>query len=75
MDEPSRVPRKYVSRTEEECNMGILTYSATIEKDHPDTLWFKEDESPITIGADGAGIGSGIEGVARVCSLHKVAFV
>ena len=37
--------------------------------------WIRSDNTPITIGADCAGIGSGIQGIAEVCTEHQTAFM
>ena len=37
--------------------------------------WLRSDNTPITIGADCAGIGSGIQGIADTCAEHRVEFI
>ena len=60
-------PGKYVSRTLDNEDIEVPACAATLERDAPETLWVRSDQEPITIAADCAGIGSGIEGIAKVC--------
>ena len=51
----------------------ILSASAaTIPRDHG---WIRSDDQPIVIGADCAGIGSGIQGIKEVCAESQVEFI
>ena len=75
MAESLDFPGKYVSIISEEDGHEVVACATSVERDAYQTLWRKEDKSPITIAADCAGIGSGIEGVAKVCEDHSVEFI
>ena len=69
-------PGKYVTRRgDDNVDIEVPVCAADLVRDSPETLWAKKDRCPISIAADCAGIGSGIEGVAKICNSHSVSFI
>ena len=56
-------------------DIEIPACTANIDRYPPETLWAKKGGQPISIAAECTGIGSGIEGVAKICNSHSVAFI
>ena len=60
-------PGKYVTRkTDADDEIEVPVCSVGTERDPKETLWVKVDGEPVSIAADCAGVGSGIEVVARI---------